>query len=351
MRIKTKLVVTLLLASSLTFAQDVRIEVLGLFRPRQFTLSAPDGVALAVDAGSQTFVLEKSSGVGRAKISVSEKFIVLQIGNHTVRAFGLTVTSRNKGPVDFLLGMPGKITRHYRGTLEIMPVSGTLTAVVCMDMETAVASVVAAESMPDANPEALKAQAVAARSYFIADKSRHHNFDFCDTTHCQFLREPPVPGTPAARATAETTGLVVAYESHPIGSMYMRSCSGRTHTSAELGLTPAAYPYYSVECKYCREHPTHWQSRIAAHDAAALHSFDEAARLNIDRRLGWSTVPSNDFTMKKIGGHVILHGTGEGHGIGLCQSGANAMAKEGANFRQILSHYYPNTTIVRIGDQ
>jgi stage II sporulation protein D len=129
--------------------------------------------------------------------------------------------------------------------------------------------------------------------------------------------------------------------------MYTRSCSGHTHTPAELGLLSGAYPYFSVECKYCRAHPTRWSSRISAQDAAALHSSDESARLILDRRLGWSAVPSNDFAAKEKGDQFILEGTGQGHGIGLCQSGAKAMAEEGANFRQILSHYYPNTTILR----
>jgi stage II sporulation protein D len=42
----------------------------------------------------------------------------------------------------------------------------------------------------------------------------------------------------------------------------------------------------------------------------------------------------------------LLEGTGQGHGIGLCQSGAKAVAADGADFRQSLSHYYPNTTII-----
>ena len=129
--------------------------------------------------------------------------------------------------------------------------------------------------------------------------------------------------------------------------MYTRSCSGRTRTPAELGIPSAAYPYYSVECKYCRMHPVHWSSRISAQEAAALHSSDETARLDIDRRLGWDVVPSNDFSMKQEeSGQIILEGTGQGHGIGLCQSGAKAMAEQGLGFRRILTHYYPNTAIV-----
>ena len=130
--------------------------------------------------------------------------------------------------------------------------------------------------------------------------------------------------------------------------MYTRSCSGRTHTPAEIGIPPAAYPYYSVECKYCRAHPARWTSRISVHDAAGLHSSGESARLIVNRRLGWGAVPSNDFIVKKEGNQIILEGTGQGHGIGLCQFGAKAMAEEAADFRQILSHYYPNTAIVNL---
>jgi stage II sporulation protein D len=52
--------------------------------------------------------------------------------------------------------------------------------------------------------------------------------------------------------------------------------------------------------------------------------------------------------MRNEGDQVILNGTGQGHGIGLCQSGAAAMAKEGANFQQILTHYYPNAAIASL---
>jgi stage II sporulation protein D len=247
---------------------------------------------------------------------------------------------------DFVLAVPQKIVRRYHGTLEIMPSAGTLIAIVAMDRETAVASVVAAESAPDTPFEALKAQAVAARSYFVAGHGRHHDFDFCDTTHCQFLRQPPAPGSAAARAVTATGNLVLAYDSLPFAAMYTRSCSGYTRTPAELGLSPAAYPYYSVECKYCRAHPVRWSSRVSAQDAATLRTSDESARLNIDRRLGWSVVPSNDFVERIENDQIVLEGAGEGHGIGLCQSGAKAMAEAGADFRQILTHYYPNTTVV-----
>src|SRR6266852_2460751 len=77
-----------------------------------------------------------------------------------------------------------------------------------MQLETAVGSVVQAESAPGTPLEALEAQAVVTRSYFAAGRGRHHNFDFCDLTHCQFLREPPNPDSTIAQAVRATQGLV-----------------------------------------------------------------------------------------------------------------------------------------------
>jgi stage II sporulation protein D len=327
---------------------NVSIGVLGLFHSRQLTISVTQGHALVVRAGDERIMLERSSGVHTASVELSAGEIILQSGTRTVHASALTVAGRNNETVDFILAVPGKIARHYRGTLEIHGSARQLLAVVTMDRETAVASIVAAESTNETPFEALEAQAIATRSYLAAGRGRHREFDFCDTTHCQFLREPPAPGTPVAQAVEATRDMVLAYESEPFAAMYTRSCSGRTHTPTELGLPGAAYPYYSVECKYCRAHPVRWSSRISAEDAATLGRSNELARLRAARHLGWDTIPSNDFTMKKENGQILVEGAGQGHGIGLCQLGAKAMAADGADFRQILSHYYPNTTIVRI---
>jgi peptidoglycan hydrolase-like amidase len=326
----------------------VRIGVLGLFHSRQLMLSAPQGHALVIRTGNERIVLEYSSGNHTAIIRISGSEIILQSGTRTVRASALTVAGRKNEPADFVLVVPKKIARHYCGTLEIRRSAGHLLAIVTMDRETAVASIVAAENTTDTPVEALKAQAVATRSYLAASRGRHRDFDFCDTTHCQFLREPPAPATTIAQAVEATRDMVLAYEPEPFAAMYTRSCAGRTRTPAELGLPASTYPYYSVECTHCRAHPVHWSSRISAEDAATLRSSNEPARLRAARHLGWNMIPSNDFLVKKENGQILVEGTGQGHGIGLCQSGAKAMAAEGADFRQILSHYYPNTSIVNI---
>jgi len=333
-------------AESQDAALTVRIGVLGLFHLQQLTVTALTGHALVLHATSGQLVLEASSGTDSATLRLDDDSITLIVGPRTIHVPKVTITSRNTDPATFLLSVPQKLTRHYRGTLEIRPSSGSLLAIVTMDRETAVASVLAAETTSDTPLEALKAEAIAIRSYFVAGRSRHHEFDFCDTTHCQFLREPPPPASPAANAVTATHGLVLAYNSQPFAAMYTGSCSGRTHTAAELHLPSSNYPYYAVECPHCRAHPVRWTTRISATAVPNIHPLDERARVNIVRRLGWASVPSNDFTETKDGDSFILSGVGQGHGMGLCQSGAKAMAQDGATFQQILAHYYPNTTIV-----
>ncbi len=128
---------------------DVRIGVFGLFHPIELTVSAPAGSALVVRASEQGFVLEKSSGVDSAVIRISNREIVVTSGSDVVRATEFAVTGRKGEPVDFILAIPEKITRHYHGILKIKPSAGSLIAIVTMDRETAIASVLAAESMPE----------------------------------------------------------------------------------------------------------------------------------------------------------------------------------------------------------
>jgi stage II sporulation protein D len=328
-------------------AQNVRIGVLGLFHPREIVIRAAPDSAVVVRADGRSVVLEKSSGIDEINVDLDDNALIAYASDGAIRARSLSVAARDKGPADFFLSVPGKITRRYHGTLELTPFSGSVVILVTMDLETAVASIVAAESDPDTPLEALKAQAIATRSYLVAAKGRHHGFDFCDTTHCQFLRTPPDPHSLPANAASATRGLVLAYNAQPFAAMYTRSCSGRTRTPAEVGLPAGPYPYYSVECKYCREHPSAWESRVTSQEAGQLRASSESARLEIDRLRGWSTVPSNSYTVKRAGNRTLLEGTGEGHGIGLCQSGAAGMAKEGATFTQILAHYYPNASVAK----
>jgi len=335
----------LFLVNPAAVAQNVRIGVLGLFHPRQITLSVAKGEAIVIHADDGEFVLEEGPRINAARIEIAGDTLLLDFGGHKVHCSEIRAAGRNGRTAEFVLAVSGRISRHYRGTLTVKAVGSEVVPIVTMDLETAVVSVVQAESATDAPLEALKAQAVVTRSYFIAGKGRHHDFDFCDLTHCQFLREPPNPESAAAIATAATRGLVILFEEKPIAAMFTRSCGGRTLTPAELGIPSNAYPYFSVLCDYCYKNPSRWTRRISEQDAERLLGKGEAGRLAVDRRLGWNAIPSNNFTARKEAGAVILKGAGQGHGVGLCQRGAKAMAEGGASFREIINHYFPNTAL------
>jgi peptidoglycan hydrolase-like amidase len=344
--LKLKLLTSLLVVAQAVSAQDVGIGVLGLFRTRQLTIKSSPAQALILRAGEKSFVLERSSGQEAANITLSGNEMVLQVGDQQIRTASVHAANRSGGVADFVLAIPGKISRHYQGVLEIKPAVGVLVPVVTMDLETAVASAVQAENSPDTPLEALKAQAVATRSYFVAGQRRHHDFDFCDTTHCQFLREPPAGGSNAARAALATRGLVLVYREKAVAAMFTRSCGGRTRTAQEAGIPHQGYPYFAVVCDYCLRNPWRWIRRLSLDETDDLLSRGESSRLDIDRRRGWDFIPSNNFTTQQGPDAVVLHGAGQGHGIGLCQVGAKAMAEAGAGFQEILDHYYPNTALV-----
>ena len=163
----------------------------------------------------------------------------------------LHLTSTSGEAATFTLAVPppslhGTITRQYQGTLEVHAAAQSLTPIVSIATETAVASIVLAESPPNAPQSFLETQSIVSRSFLLAATTGHTGFDFCDTTHCQFLREPPPPDSPATIATRATRDLHLIFEDRPFAAIYSRSCGGRTHTLAELGLPVTNYPYYAV---------------------------------------------------------------------------------------------------------
>jgi stage II sporulation protein D len=308
-------------------AQTVRIGVLGLFHPRE--LHATDRATGNV-----------------YEVALAAKGIVVRNGGKQWTAEDIVL----KG--DIGVSVPGKIKRRYTGELTISRLNDELLAVVAVDLESAVARIVKSESDPGTPTEALRAQAVVTRSYLLGAKSRHVEFDFCDTTHCQFFGYAPIAfNDPAFAAARDTAGMVVTYAGQPVGAMFTKSCGGTTKSAAEIGMTPgeAAYPYYHVQTPYCLRHPDAWRRSLPQRLVSESPQWGfESFRLSLVRILGWNAVPSNRYSVREHAKSIELRGTGRGHGLGLCQRGATAMANEGSDFRTILAHYYPNTKLESI---
>jgi len=325
--------------------RTVRIGVLGIFHPQQLTLAADQTSELLISAANQQIFLQPRSPCSLLLIRSSGGGLLLSCGDKEIRTIEMRASGRNQQSASLVIAVPGKIKRRYEGILDLKAKNGELIPVVTMDLETAVASVVQAETAPGTPLEALKAQAVVSRSYFVAGAGRHADFDFCDLTHCQFLREPPAAESPAANAAAATRGLVLTYNGKPFAAMFTPSCGGHTRTPQEIGLPQNGYPYFPVLCDICYKNPIRWTRKVSREDAALLILRGENGRLAIGRRLGWDAVPSNNFTAQEQDGEVVLHGVGQGHGLGLCERGARNMAEQGSDFHAILDHYFPNTKV------
>ena len=251
------------------------------------------------------------------------------------RVYELTLASRPfelPRPSCFTLVVPDKIERRFCGGLRVMRSGKELLAVISVPLEEATAAAVAAELPADAPVEAAKAQAVLARSFYAA--GGHHGNRFCDSTHCQFTRGLAAADSVAARAAQATRGLVLEYQGKPIAPLYSASCGGRTFTAADVGLREEVYPYFSVECPVCVREAKTWQRTVES-----IPPRNELARAR-ERNL-----PSNFFSAESRDGVFLLHGRGEGHGVGFCQRGAMGLAREGISFREILERYLPNTAL------
>jgi stage II sporulation protein D len=325
--------------------------VFSLFHPRDLIVAPAQGTALSVRIGERAATVQSNARVRVFRESNRRIEARFSAGGGDLRGTSLVARAADGAAgAHFWLEAPGKLRRLYSGTLEIRPRGAALEAILTMPLETAVASVVQAESPPGAGLEALKAQAVAARSFLVARQAGHADFDFCDTTHCQFLRSPPAPGSAADKAAKATAGLVLTWhddaaaQDRTLAAMYARSCGGRTRSLREIGAAGSGYQYYAVRCVYCSRHPELWRRE----GRAAPRS--ERDRLTFNRIHGWGALPSLPADSGEDGKGTV-RGRGIGHGVGLCQLGAADMARRGAGFAQILAHYYPNTRVSTVASQ
>jgi len=149
--------------------------------------------------------------------------------------------------------------RRYRGRVRARAVGNEALAINELNMESYLKGVVPVEMGPSQFPEldALKAQAVAARTYAVAHLGDHDDegWDLCATPACQAYNGRSAEHSLSNRAVEETAGLVAAYQSLPIDAMYTSTCGGHTEDVAVL-FEGRAKPYLvGVPCAWDRPIP------------------------------------------------------------------------------------------------
>lgn len=263
-------------------------------------------------------------------------------------------------------------------------------------LESYISSLLAKEMSPSWPIEALKAQAVAARSYayhkmitkqvskdsgfnvfYDLENSEKHqvNGSFFDTTKSTTL------------ASSETKGEVLLVGTSELTPIFFHSkCGGKTLRPDQVWFNYVK-GYRSVDCPFCHKHGRKsWTHKMSKREfkrvvnrtlikfqedslktkyidhlrvtsdikgRAFLRVYDDERMIVVQKSrlrslLGRKKAASNYFRVSKSRNSVQLTGSGFGHGVGLCQYGAFELAKRGYNYKQILSHYFPEHNIKKI---
>lgn len=184
--------------------------------------------------------------------------------------------------------------KWYRGHFKVINDGGSLTVMNDLDLESYIRGVVPSEMPSGWEIEAHKAQAIAARSYALANMGKRgkYGYDLKDTPEDQAYGGASAETVQTNKAVEDTKGIVLIYQGKIVPAYYSASAGGKTRSA----------------------------SQVWTQDLPFLKS-----------------VPSFDDGIKK-----------NGHGVGMSQYGANNLAKRGYNGYQILKYFYANTKFARL---
>ncbi|OXM15083.1 stage II sporulation protein D [Paenibacillus herberti] len=258
-------------------------------------------------------------------------------------------------------------------------------------MELYVRGVIAGEMPVSFEPEALKAQAIAARTYLVkrlasGDRSGMpvKNADVTDTTAHQVYvpldklldrwsgkdREANLAKLNAA--VQETRGQIITYEGKPIEALFFSTSNGYTENSED---------YWGANLPYLRSVASPWDKKISPEfketttmslaafykklgisgktaprslrvldttDGRRIREMTAGSKVFTGRQMREKLgLASTQFTWKIAGKEIEITTYGYGHGVGMSQWGADGMAQSGSTAYQILSHYYTGTEVIR----
>ena len=391
---------------------------------------------LSVSADAAFFLIGETSSDTKPYVAKEKVVISMQEGRLAVNGMPVTTTvlrvvfaaSTSRGHGDQLeqananaasVNRQGQFTqlngKRYRGLIEIrrQPGKTGLTAVNTLPLEAYLYGVVPKEISPVWQLEALKAQAVAARSYAFASVGKHQDqgFDVCTTVHCQVYGGLDSEAITSNQAVDETRGMMVTYKGNVITAFFHASSGGHTESSENVWGSPV--PYLRGVPDFDQASPRFtWERRESAKkftDLLRVNGYDignitaievtpltrqpvVAADRGISGRLKKITIKGTAGRVQLTGGKMIsllglpstlfdvdiirngdnsvaantqsslhtvqnpeqdillIRGQGSGHGIGLSQWGAKAMAdseKTGNNqfYKDILAHYYSGAIV------
>ncbi len=363
-----------LLLAPLCLAQqpDIRLQVLSLYRIQSASLDPLEGSTLRWCAKCDSTRWKQSLRIS---------------------AQGSLVRNDDDGKTAPVLWIDGGIRveleaappRTLHAPIEVHASSGNLFFIERLTVEEYTAAVVQGETSGEMPPEALRAMAVAARTYATRFRERHkaEHFDFCDSTHCQFVNANV---TSAVTAAVEATrGELLWDHGTPLAAYYHQDCGGKTEAARVVWPEASQSSTGGLDDPYCVRVSKPWRAEISRRDleaalqrsglrvprhwrqirvlrrtpsgraqtllladASGANGIPLAAsslRFAVGRAMGWSLLKSDLYDVASAGDSIVFTGRGTGHGVGMCQLGAAEMAREGKGYRDILAFYYPGAAL------
>lgn len=281
------------------------------------------------------------------------------------------------------------IDRQYAGVLQARWTHDGLVLVNRVPVEEYVASVLASEASSSWPFEALRAQAIAVRTFALVarDERSSRDWDLGDDTSSQVYRGRAVLSDIFVRSSDATRAQFIAVREAAAQVFYSAVCGGHTASLSELngqsfpphleGIADvdaagnaycAAAPYYRWRNSLSKESlarvagvvpesldgfgvSARWPSgrvktvRLVRHDGAAMDMSGRQFYARALQALGYKVLPSTLFDVQPDGAGFAFTGRGMGHGVGLCQWGARGRADAGQRAEEILQAFFPGTQI------
>jgi stage II sporulation protein D len=267
--------------------------------------------------------------------------------------------------------------RWYRGKVRLINPGKGIIAINYVDLENYLYSVVGSEAIPTWPAEALKAQAVAARTYAIYKSSTSGNrfYDLDTSTATQVYKGLEKEYISTYEAVEATKGQIMTYNNKAILAAFHSASGGHTENVEDVWSSPL--PYLRGVVDYDQLSPVfEWNQTFSSNEVSRFIGGVGTIRAMIPEK---TTPHGRVITMKIVGskgtkrltgaqirealklrstlftvdsssekGMFQITGRGYGHGIGLSQWGTQYLAAQGISYDQILSHYYQNANLSRV---
>ena len=321
----------------------------------------------------------------------SEKYILIEDSEYEIKPFNDKILINDNlfnSPIIIetvkSLGYVIINKKRYNGKIKIKNSNNFLDVIEHIDLESYVIGVLGPEMGTTWPIEALKAQAVSARTYAIASINKNYEYDLTNTIYHQVYKGHDIISPSIIAAVNQTKGEVLTYKGKIFFAYYHANSGGHTTSPSATWNNDVIPPLKGVKDPYYKySSNASWSCYISNSDIIKfltpysskkiskikdinIYSKDRSGRTvklliltnagkfkieisNIRNHFGTSLFKSTLITkIEKLEKGFKFYGRGWGHGVGLSQDGAKVMANKGYNYKKILQFYYPGSKITKV---